>query len=163
MKFVVVDFQGFCVSGQFYPKELAIYDGRCTSHFIFKPPCEFNSLSSDEKKSVRYLEREHHGLKYSKGYVTLEEIPAIIKDFLMSPDIIYVKGYQKINFLEEKFREMDISDYPRITNLEANEWIPSLQEFFKYPMCMAHSEQGKRMCSIAICKELYDWILKCLP
>lgn len=87
MHIIVVDIQGFVIRGEFFPKEIAISNGHQISHYIVKPPMRFSSLSAGDKKTVIYLEREHHGIKFSDGFVNQEEVDSILKNFLKNVDV----------------------------------------------------------------------------
>lgn len=162
MKVVVADFQGFHLSDGFHVKEMAINNGHQISHFILKPPREYRLLSLKEKKTVNYLEKEHHGLRFSGGYIHYNEIYSIIKDAFTGVDLIYVRGHQKQEFLEEMFRNIGMEIVPQVENMENHLWSP-LRFQKKRPMCMNHEGNGPVMCSITNCKDLFDWFSNLLP
>ncbi|KAK9878076.1 hypothetical protein WA026_020714 [Henosepilachna vigintioctopunctata] len=144
MKFVTLDIQGFTIADEFVAKELGIYTGTKTAHFIFKPPQEYSALSTRDKKSVSYLERHHHGLRYSDGYVNYEEINSILTKYLTDVNIVYVKGCQKYNFIVGRFNEIG-GTFPLVLNVElsdCNPPVPNLER--KIPICMSHTGRGHK-------------------
>src|SRR4030065_2196220 len=125
MKFAVVDVQGFCIS-DFFPKELAIYDGKQMKSYVFKPSIPFHALNEDCKRQVRYLYRNHHGIHYNQGDYYYEDIYSIVYQDLRDIDIVYVKGEMKREFLVKLFLEMKFKS-PSIVNLEYNN-VPNLKK-----------------------------------
>lgn len=97
---VIVDIQGFKNSdNEFIVKELAIATQEHTYIFLVKPPYPFNSLTAEEKKQVRWIER-NRGYRWSEGYVDYREFQRIIKPYLKDKNIC-VKGDEKINWVQD--------------------------------------------------------------
>lgn len=69
MRLIVVDIQGFNLP-EFYPKEISFVNEHLNSHYLVKPPMSYGILSNDIKKQVKYLERNHHGLRYNSGCIS---------------------------------------------------------------------------------------------
>ncbi|KAK9882897.1 hypothetical protein WA026_023696 [Henosepilachna vigintioctopunctata] len=142
MKFVTLDIQGFTIADEFVAKELGIYTGTKTAHFIFKPP------------------QEH-------GYVNYEEINSILTKYLTDVNIVYVKGCQKYNFIVGRFNEIGGGGggtFPLVLNVElsdCNPPVPNLER--KIPICMSHTGRGSQKCSLSNCIDLYDWLIKFIP
>lgn len=98
---LIVDIQGF-YTNEFILKEITIID--CTdtkiSHFILKPPYPWHCLEEKYKYGVMWLQRHHHGLNWSDGFVDYEEFMAVhLQNLLGQATNIYVKGLQKKQFL----------------------------------------------------------------
>ncbi|KAJ8969747.1 hypothetical protein NQ317_009581 [Molorchus minor] len=119
MKLVVVDMQGFNLS-DFYPKEISFVNGQQNTHYLLKPPVPYRTLSCDVKKQVKYLESNFHGLKYSSGYVSDDDLNEILRNHLLNSnvDFVYVKGHQKKEFLEKRLFELGGILTPSVVNVE---------------------------------------------
>ena len=163
MEIALVDIQGFMVDGEFIPKEMTIRIGKKTSHFLFKPSVEFSSLSREDKKMANHVERNVHGLKYSSGYVDLNELDQILRDNLQQTNIIYVRGHQKIQFLQRKCAELEMTNH--IVNLEDfdNSWWQPITFQQSIPPCMNHFHGGRFQCSLHNVDTLYNWLCNLLP
>lgn len=97
---VIVDVQGFkSHSNDFIVKELAISTLEYTQTFLIKPPHSFNSLSKDEKRQVKWLER-NRGFFWSDGYIDYREFQRIIIPYLKEKKIL-IKGLEKIKWIKE--------------------------------------------------------------
>lgn len=127
---VVIDLQGVLLKRGFMVKELAIGDGERVNHYIFKPHVSYRRLNSDERRQVLWLEDNHHGLRYNDGNTNSEEISNILKQFTKEVDLIFVKGHQKIEFLQ-KYLSL------RIINLENYLNVPLLNKT-NINCCMYH-------------------------
>lgn len=160
MKFVVVDAQGFNIP-EFFPKELAIYDGRKMKSYIFKPILPLKDLSLDCRRQVGYLFFNHHGINYNSGETNYEDIYQILLEDLRDIDRIYVKGHVKENFLKKIFNEMKITT-PYIVNLESviASNIPKLDKGIVN--CSYHS-LDVCMCSVKNAYVLYEFLENLLP
>lgn len=156
MKIAAVDLQGFLIDGRFYPKELSIKINEQSLHLLIKPPIEYHFLSEADRKQVRYLEQSFHGLQYSSGYVEYHLVQEILKKCLYDVDIIYIKGYQKEQFLQSI---VDI-DPTKIINIEKLENSVSLPKFEKgVPFCLYHIKSSKYYkCSLRNCEKLSYWL-----
>lgn len=163
MKLAAVDIQGYELSEGFCVKEMTFDDGNQISHFLFKAPREYETLSLNEKKIITHLENKYHGIRYSNGYIPYTELDNILSDLLSGIDLIYVKGHQKMDFLQSKilFLNMDIS--PQVVNLETiNDWN-TLNLTLQRPLCMSHKGSGPWMCSMTNSKEIMKWVMNFLP
>ncbi|KAJ8981580.1 hypothetical protein NQ317_002608 [Molorchus minor] len=101
MKLVVVDMQGFNLS-DFYPKEISFVNGQQNTHYLLKPPVPYRTLSGDVKEQVKYLESNFHGLKYSSGYVSGDDLNEILRNHLLNSNVDFVELKESIEFYEEK-------------------------------------------------------------
>lgn len=95
------DLQYFRVNGELVLKELAVYNSRekALSHWIFKPPFSFACLTEDEQKAVRWVERNHHQLRWTRGDVSYKELRRILAD-IREP--CYVRGREKSLWLWQR-------------------------------------------------------------
>lgn len=160
MKLAVLDAQGFQVNGEFVVKELAISNGQQIGHFLFKSLANFSSLSRSDKKSIKYLEDNVIGIRYSSGFIQYEELNNILKNCLKDIAILYVNGADQFNFLTKKFDELNICGMKMI-NVENYGWTPPVYETV-FPSCICH-DGNQRMCSLSNCHYLYGWIMNFLP
>jgi len=162
MKILAVDMQGFYVNSQFYVKELAISSGvgGQQNHYLFEAPTPYNSLSSADKKTVNHVTSNVHGLRYSTGYVSYDKINEIIKSHICNADIVYVRGHQKLDFLESKFWEMNLTHFPLVRNVDNDDSVKFEKDL---PMCMNHLPDKKFMCSLRNCDVLHKWLCDSLP
>lgn len=98
---VVVDIQGFKISDKdFSPKELAVYDGRQLSHYIFRAPFPFNKLPGHLQNQATWLMHNHHCIDWNEGFTPVFLFPKIIKRLLRDADKVYVKGKEKAQYLQ---------------------------------------------------------------
>lgn len=106
---IIVDLQGFKNNrNEFIVKEFAIVAKEHTHIFLVKPPYPFTSLSLDEKKQVRWIEK-NRGYRWSEGYIDYREFRRIIKPVLTGRKII-VKGQEKIKWVEDLCEHNHILD-----------------------------------------------------
>lgn len=166
---VTVDIQGFCIP-EFYPKEISFTNGLQTAHYLIKPLVPYGTLSCNVKKQIRYLENNHHGLKYSSGYVSDNDLNEILRNHLLDSavHIVYVKGHQKQEFLEQKLYDLGGTSTPSVINVEHLDIsVEEVPNFFKnLPLCLYHSNNNNNsnyMCSLRNSKKLYDWLYSNLP
>jgi hypothetical protein len=104
-----VDIQGF-FNTNFVPKEMSItLDGINVYNYLFKPTTPYNKLSTKERREVRWLENNHHKIRYSDGFIHAGDIKAILRKFKF--DTIVVRGHQKAEFLKPFARYIsDVQD-----------------------------------------------------
>lgn len=147
----IVDVQGY---GNFTPKELAIMVNNKTAHFVFKPACKFNQLSSDLKKNVRWLEAHHHTIKWNTGFTDLKEIPNILHMTIVGK--IVCKGSQKEMFLRKH-------GYENILNLDNDSESPNLND--EQAACPFHyiSKSVCALRNISIINSYYNFNNKNTP
>jgi len=95
------DLQGFFVEGEFIIKEFALLgcDGD-THHFIFKQPFPINTLTKKDKKTVAWLQT-YHGFSWNSGTIPYNMVWNLLNLSLGSYYTIYVKGEQKVGWLQK--------------------------------------------------------------
>ncbi|KAK9870122.1 hypothetical protein WA026_006213 [Henosepilachna vigintioctopunctata] len=140
------------VNNEFIVKELAISNGTQIYHFIFKPKTDFSMLSMKDKRTVEYLENNHHGIKYNDGFVDYKELDDIIEKISKDIDIVYVSGYQKYDFLSKLLE----GKHTEVVNVE-NQGLSQLKLHRDYPQCMAHKDNFQ-MCSLVNCKRIWKCV-----
>lgn len=106
---VIVELQGFkdC-KNNFIVKELAIASQEHTQTFLIKPPHAFHYLTEEEKKQVRWLER-NRGISWSEGYIDYREFQRVIVPHLENKKII-TKGLEKIKWIKELCANCEVID-----------------------------------------------------
>lgn len=157
MSFAVIDVQGFRqgVDG-FIPKELAITkDGVNVHEYLFSCLTPYQILSSDEKRQVNYLQKNHHGIRYSTPGLPPCECYKIITNFLTNNKIseVYVKGDVKKRFLEK------LISIPCI-NIEYESECPKFAKSAPHCNLGCHTMSSNVVCAYKNCVELYNWLYK---
>lgn len=100
MYMLVADVQGFNAP-EFIAKELSFWDGDRLSHYLFKPPFPYTHLNTTLKKQTLWLENNHHGLKWSSGYMCLSELSKILQHETAHAHTVFVKGPEKAVYLQK--------------------------------------------------------------
>lgn len=109
-KYFFVDLQGFKdKQNKFILKEISIctLQNEVFYHFIMKPPFKWKFLTKNEQKQATWLKERLHGFNWNDGYIHFYDLKKIINMLLQSNKkentIIYVKGEEKIKWLQELF------------------------------------------------------------
>lgn len=106
---LIVDVQGFKdQNNNFIVKELSFANHDYTQSFLIKPPYLFKYLKSEEKKQVKWLER-NRGIYWNEGYIDYREFLRIIVPYLENKKII-VKGLEKTKWVKELCASCDVYD-----------------------------------------------------
>lgn len=133
---IFVDLQGFKdINNKFIVKELVIATQQHTEIYLVKPPYSFSALSVEEKRHVRWIER-NRGYRWSEGIIDYREFHRIIKPHLKDKKIV-VKGEEKIRWVKE------ISDHENITDI-GDKNIPNLKNLHElysndnFNNCLSH-------------------------
>lgn len=109
MKYLIVELQGFKDStNNFIIKELTIASQDHTQTFLVKPPYPFHYLTQEEKKRVRWIER-NRGIYWSEGYIDYKEFKRVILPYLENKKII-TKGLEKIKWIKELCANCEVID-----------------------------------------------------
>lgn len=104
---IIADVQGFKdMKNNFIIKELSIATRNHTQTFIVKPPYTYKNLTDEEKKQVRWLEK-NRGLKWSEGFIDYREFKRIVVPYLSGKRIL-VKGLEKILWIRELCQDCEI-------------------------------------------------------
>lgn len=120
---VIVDLQGFKLqkNNEFICKEFAVINiesGLCLSR-TFKPPFSWSKLNRKDKQNVRWLTKNLHNLEWTIGDLPYSEIGTTIQDLLDEIDKIYVKGLEKISWLQvyvnKEIINLEELDCPKLT------------------------------------------------
>lgn len=106
---LIVELQGFKDNlNNFIVKELAIVSQDHTQTFLVKSPYSYHYLTSEEKKQVRWLER-NRGIYWSEGYIDYKEFHRVIIPYLENKKII-TKGMEKIKWIKELCANCEVID-----------------------------------------------------
>lgn len=107
MDTIIVDLQGFKdFENKFIVKELAIAHKEHTQTFLIKPPYAFKTLSNEEKKQIRWLEK-NRGLTWSEGYIDYFEFRRVVVPYLRNKKIL-LKGLEKVKWIQELCQNCDL-------------------------------------------------------
>lgn len=146
---LVVDVQFFKTSDKTKtPKELAIFDGLHMSHFVFKPPYQYNLLPEHLKKEADWIVKYHHGIRWEDGHTPLYLFENILKWHVRNAKDVYVKGKEKADFLRKILNQtvIELPEQPRLNSME--------------PMCLYHST-SPCFCALSNVYYLYnDFFMK---
>lgn len=104
-EYVFVDIQGFKVNkNRFMCKEFCLIDGAETFHAIVKSWYPQEKLLSHYKRQIDWLAKFFHGLTYECGDMHIDELTKIVYPKLVGKTV-YVKGIDKIKWMQEIFRK----------------------------------------------------------
>lgn len=150
-----VDVQGFKNDKNcFIIKEFAIATPKCTQVYLLKSPQLFSNLSKEEKRHVKWIER-NRGIFWSDGYLNLIDFKHMITP-LLREKTIYVKGVEKVKWIK------DLCESSVIINIE-NNGCPKLSELIeKYCedkllfKCIYHDKCCSLINAICIREWYYD-------
>lgn len=97
------DLQFYRVNGCYSVKEFALVtqDGR-VAHYVFESPPMID-WTRENLKNIDWVYRNHHGLNWFSGFVSHRESKEKIANSLRQGNVIFVKGYEKMKFLEKNF------------------------------------------------------------
>lgn len=147
-KFVIIDFQWYRFNGNgVVPKELAICDSDYrVGHFVFRPFTSFGCLAIKDREVARYLFNNYHGIMWNDGFMPLTSFDDIVISFCYDADVVYVKGYEKVQFLKSIISNKQIVDVK-----EAGKIMPGK------PSCIFH-RLDYCVCALTNVYKLYDYI-----
>lgn len=136
MSAVVIDFQGFQLAPHsFVVKELAFYDIHHDYHgrWSFQPPYAWEKLSARKQKTYTWIIRNVHGMSWESGDLPYTALRRILMFLFEAYDTIYVKGLEKVKFLQKlspsNITNLNDMKCPKIQNLR----IPTVKCPFHKP------------------------------
>lgn len=151
---IIIDIQGFKdYNNDFIVKEIVILESNTFHYFLVRPPFPFEYLSNEEKRTVKWVER-NHGILWREGVTDYYIIKNLVEP-LMRMKIILVKGVEKIKWLKEFCYDCTI------INLEDFN-CPSFFELYKLYShdnernCVHHKTNN---CAVTHVKLLKKWII----
>lgn len=115
---LILDVQGFRIeNNKFIVKELAAFDGKKLSHYIFKPPFPIDLLPPGLQKQTQWLTDNLHGLPWHVGFVPIHLLENILHDLADPKFKIYVKGREKAEYIK-KIIHVPVIELPEQPKLE---------------------------------------------
>lgn len=154
--YAFVDLQGFISNAnKFVVKEIAIITSNTKYHDIVKStPTPFSDLDAAHKKQAKWLTYNFHGLKWSWGYNTIQNLRKQIVPIL-NQKTVYVKGDQKTEWLEQILSHQK-SYVLKIINIEPLNCSLSLSlnngsTYQKFKICENHTAmKNEERCHCAL-------------
>lgn len=140
MEHVVIDFQGLLSTGRtFVIKEIAVVSifNDYVGHWLVKSPNSMISMCKGILQENHRLTREVHGIEWTDGASSEEEIADILHLMSHSLRTIYVKGQEKADYLE-RFMSSKIINLETLPSLEADE-LPVENKY-----CLMHGIRHKK-------------------
>lgn len=123
-RITVLDIQGFQVEQQFIVKELSFSILTLNNntpdidrHHIFRPPFEWKTLNSKDRKTSLWLRTHYHGFTWNSGNENYCEFANCIEELLRKNIynlVIFVKGAEKIQWLRNLCNDQSLD----VRNLE---------------------------------------------
>lgn len=116
----VVDIQGFrAMSNEFLIKEFCIAElgTNYVYHGVVKPAIRYARLGGEFKKRVNFVTNHIHGLQWDSGSMSRLQATTLIKNVLKNASRVYIKGSERVAFLEKLLDymvpviDLDIFDY----------------------------------------------------
>lgn len=121
---IVIDFEGFQLKSQcFVIKELAFYSVNEGYHncWFFLPPHSWENLLPSEKKCFKWVIKNRHHMEWNSGVLPYSTLHIILQYLSSVYTNIYVKGLEKIKFLENILGRSILSvNCPKIQMLNKN-------------------------------------------
>jgi len=110
----VIEFQAFKDNNdKFIVKELAILDlsSRVLYHFLFKPPCSFNTLNSKARRTNRWVTNYFSRINWLDGFISYNKLDSIMYRFCSKFKTIYTNGEEKRAWIQ-MFTTSKVVNYP---------------------------------------------------
>lgn len=139
-------------------KEMSIYDlnHHSSQHWIFKPPQGYTIVNAKAQRTNEWLTRNNHGISWEQGDVSYIELSRILEHIASSYNIVYVKGQQKIDFIQRQ-----IFASPEFVNLECMgcpKLCVLLEPLWLGHHCTHHHFDPKQ-CTIYKTRAIARWLL----
>lgn len=151
----VIDFQGFRGDrGSFIVKELTIVDTRhgTSWHWFFKPPANASD-GCGEKSCNKWVKKNIHDIDWNYGQYRYEDLKTLISDVTRAYDILWCKGLEKCNVLEDLIEQpvYDLHNFncPNLKSLDDDSIT-----------CHYHLDKVNFVCSYNQAHRLAMWIRK---
>uniref|UniRef100_A0ABD2XN94 Uncharacterized protein n=1 Tax=Trichogramma kaykai TaxID=54128 RepID=A0ABD2XN94_9HYME len=163
----IIDMQGYiCPEFEFLPKEIAIVPlmRHSASSWVIAPPNHYHTYEPSVKKCIDFYSRKVHGIRWSEGSVSGDELCSEIKNLMLSANNIYtyVDSSAKVEFLEWSLGR-------NVLNL-CNYLCPSssdlTREFGFKSTCIHHMLKSEAkvhreyQCALNNCRLYKKWVLK---
>jgi len=109
-----VDLQGYPIGQEFLLKEVAVLrGGTILAHYVFSTPMPWSIVSRNDRRCIKWLVRNHHGLAWEDGDVPYCCARHLIIRALQNEEdcydraIVYVKGLEKRRWLLDILEDDD--------------------------------------------------------
>lgn len=101
----VIEFQGFKDNqNRFIVKEFALVSALYKVHFMFGPPYGKSRLDSKTQRTVRWLTRHYHKIRWESGEFPYDE--EYIRLLCIPFSTLYTRGLEKTKFIQEFHRDV---------------------------------------------------------
>lgn len=154
------DLQGFKSKNNFFiVKELCMIpiNENLRYLFVIKPPFNYNKLTPDVKKQVKWLERYFHGYNWNDGFISYQNTKKQLIDLLSGSNrnTIFVKGEEKIKWVEKMFQNdnLEINCF----NIEELGFYSDISRTDKQ-QCEYHEKQF--VCAYSNCMSMKKWFIQ---
>src|SRR5215510_14389707 len=144
-------------------KELAYEDHRSTTGggigcgtLIFSPPCPSELLPAQICNTNRWITTNLHGIRWDDGFVEYEKLREILLWIIADHRVIYVKGFEKAQFLTEfiglgkLFVDLHLIGCPKASDLLSSRFTGLFS-------CTTHRHNPKN-CPFTKCGVYADWL-----
>lgn len=162
MEWILIDIQGFKENkNNFILKEICLETKNLQFHDIIKSPARLEKkLDKKHRRQVKWLTKHFHGISWSDGYITLNEMRRTLCSIFNNKNIhIYVKGEEKIDWLKQILQ----NDTLIYTNVENYEFEVLSEDREKCWPCTKHKhidESDKIHCALENVKMLKKWFMR---
>lgn len=138
-------------SNQLFVKELAVLKHGSTipNLYHFKPPYPREELDAKRVWQETFCYKKINGLQWCSGNIDYNQLSRILS--MYKNYTVYVKGDQKLIFLQKYIHQANIIDLVDIPNLK------SLKQFETY--CEIHKKSPVVRCAVQNCVNVYLYML----
>lgn len=138
---LVLDIQGYKIEKEkFIVKELASYDGKRLSHYVFKPPFNKKLLSHNFYKRIT---ETNHCIDWSSGFTPVHHFKSIVDDLTKEANMVYINGKENYKIIK------------KICKIPVYEFNENLPLDLCKPKCFYHSTDNC-ICSLSNVFYIYD-------
>lgn len=145
--FAFVDIQGFKhKNNKFMLKEVYIHTelDNVNYHALIDSPHSFCQLSKKDQRQVTWLTKNFHGIGWNDGDISFIQFLNDVSFFLRGKTIM-CKGFEKMQWLKDIFKEIHIERYVNCEDLGLNFKLHNTnQDFDCIDICANHKEIDKK-------------------
>lgn len=153
---VFMDMQGFIISGQFYPRELAIVSGPDSPQRVrFRQPVPFRALRSEIQRRISEATKTEHGhfWTYVDGWGS-EEIAMVLRRLIPRNSRIIIRKPGLDKYLKE------IGPAGEYLCLDRRHIVPTFEELARRmhaAHCERHDQSNNLACAVQNVVNLQEW------
>lgn len=146
---------------QYIVKEMAVYDLNHHSgqHWIFKAPKNLDIYNAKARRANKWLTANSHGIHWEDGEVNYEDLSRILNRIASSYDIVYVKGQQKILFIESQIGNSICPQFVNVESMGCPKFSILLEPLCIGYNCISHNQSDPRYCTIYKTRAIVRWLL----